>query len=504
MSIRAAYKSLKSRLFHFLKLAFEHWPQDDNLEPLVDVWLTYITPWKAVGSCFSDDWGLFVKDNFVYYTVLLQLFLRRSRSFSFITSIRPIKEVSDTSSLPRKSPGLGPIRPQTGNSAHRHLESIEKVMQVFSDSGLLDLLSVLEIALSSLDTFSGSIGLGDGASPHLGVRSPTSQRQSVVSMNRQSFASSGPDAMHIYQNCGPFLRAHIRQFEKNDVTYQPVFIGDVTNAGAAHATENLLNAQKLAIALVGISDRLSYYRSKALSYEPSSRGGSVPSTPVMSGPSNMGLSGGRVSEVADRLSLRASTISGPPVPRKSETLPQGTNEASESFLVASARWLIKSIHSMVDSSLSAQSVTSHKLKRHQIDQLEADIKRIEQIVYQIARIWKLDVELDILSQVDSQSGGGAMGSGDANAMQDEEGTVKVVAPGVFAPEVQASNTLRLTRRGREQVKLGLRKSAKEDVPIVKSNRAQRIYYTDESPLLVYLLMMLAGHLEQLVKALICI
>jgi hypothetical protein len=51
------YRSLRQHLYPFLRLALEHWPRDESLGDVVDLWLRYITPWTAFGEAiFSDVW----------------------------------------------------------------------------------------------------------------------------------------------------------------------------------------------------------------------------------------------------------------------------------------------------------------------------------------------------------------------------------------------------------------------------------------------------------------
>lgn len=68
----------------------------------------------------------------------------------------------------------------------------------------------------------------------------------------------------------------------------------------------------------------------------------------------------------------------------------------------------------------------------------------------------------------------------------EEVVFKTVAPGVLAPEerVRSDGLVVLTERGRKQLMLGLRMSSKENIPVIPSERVDKIVMSYESPALV--------------------
>ncbi|KAJ3077920.1 sphingomyelin phosphodiesterase 4, neutral membrane (neutral sphingomyelinase-3), partial [Quaeritorhiza haematococci] len=209
---RTAYQSFRTKLYWFLRLAFKHWPMDDSFSMVVDLWLTYITPWRAVNpeqagyrqsgapsdDVITDDWLSFIMDNFMFYTRIFRAFMERAVHFNILAAARPSSltsggtslvgssssasaispllsspsssssargGVGSSSSLPRGAsvPGTG-AAPDPGTTPagtpykmariQQQLQLLEKVFKVFARTeGLLDVLRGMENALFSLDAF---------------------------------------------------------------------------------------------------------------------------------------------------------------------------------------------------------------------------------------------------------------------------------------------------------------------------------------------------------------
>ncbi|KAH6593963.1 hypothetical protein BASA50_007018 [Batrachochytrium salamandrivorans] len=527
-----AYRSLRSGLFSFLKMGLEHWPQDDTIEFIVEIWITYITPWKAVNQKFSLEWGPFVKDNFVYYTVLLQTFIQRVQSFSFLTSLRPTREsrvpgfMQNSSSSSTTQSSNSSFLPPTVPTQQRSLEVVEKVLNVFSDTNLVHILQILETALSTLDSYGlvpatphDPIATHSARSAHPllnpGYSTPLSKSSRILSLSKNvPDVSANADHLYTYQNSGPALRAHIILFDKPVVSYRPVFIRAIefdlgqtllqTQASQQQsqqtiAVDNRLNAQKLAITLMGVSDRLDYYSTNDCI-------SSAPATPRMGttapvdGPSSTHSRAIRSSGSATRI---RNATPHPDIASKQQ--PDPTTQTALGVIIH----LISLVFGGTSSKVASDTTVS--FTRTQIDKVEADIARIGRIVDIIVAIWNLDLESDIMAQIDpsitlmrgGSASDGAFGrqGGRGSFSLDEETDLVVVAPGVFSPEVSGDASLHLTRRGREQIKRGLRKCAAVDVPLVESLRAKKMFMSDESPVLVYLIQVIAPIVDELVGVL---
>jgi hypothetical protein len=70
------YRSLRPKLYTFLRIAFENWPRDDTFGEIINIWINYLTPWKSDNSNgFTDDW---------YISYLIYKGSICSREFSFL------------------------------------------------------------------------------------------------------------------------------------------------------------------------------------------------------------------------------------------------------------------------------------------------------------------------------------------------------------------------------------------------------------------------------------
>ncbi|KAI8924190.1 hypothetical protein BC831DRAFT_513585, partial [Entophlyctis helioformis] len=117
--------------------------------------------------------GPFVKDNFVYYyTSCCRRSSNKAHTLSFTST----------------------------TSQRRSIDIIEMVVKVFSDPGLLELLRVMETALSTLDT-----GTFSGFNTPVN-RSPRMRNQLLSgSRNQAAGHDAATDRLYTYQNSGPTL-----------------------------------------------------------------------------------------------------------------------------------------------------------------------------------------------------------------------------------------------------------------------------------------------------------
>ncbi|KAI9002664.1 hypothetical protein BC832DRAFT_103208 [Gaertneriomyces semiglobifer] len=139
-----AFSVMQPKLYWFLKLAIEYWPKEDTFASVIDIWLTFITPWRkdSKDAKFSTEWLAYVQDNFMFYTCLLDTFLRRTRNFDIYGSVRPIQTEHAAS--------------KTYNNSH--LVMTEKVLEAFDDPLLVSVLSSIESALFAFDSQGNRLG----------------------------------------------------------------------------------------------------------------------------------------------------------------------------------------------------------------------------------------------------------------------------------------------------------------------------------------------------------
>ncbi|KAL5034241.1 hypothetical protein RTP6_002100 [Batrachochytrium dendrobatidis] len=514
MSKATAYRVYRLRLYSMLRSCLESWPQDDTFESIVEIWITYITPWRAVKQAFSEKWGEFVKDNFVYYTVLLQIFMQKVQSLPFLSALRPTRSQIQTTTAPYKNSSSRHYTDTNGSSAYaagithkRCLEIVNKVLGVFSDPCLLQLLRVMETALSTLDAFGTSHGNAlDAMSAHpksatygmahAGYNSPSNRLPRTLQTPNSLNAMENPEWLCSYQNSGPALHTQIFQFERGMISYRPTFIcaADISEQGLTQShlsvqqlqqqyvhVETQKSAQKLAITLMDVSNRLVYYSTQGS---------------ISSGPSTPRMGNNRA---------QSAHAPHPPV----EGTLQYPAEESSNIIITGLKYIL--VRAFGGQIARPTSNASQPFNPAQIDKLQSDISNIKRIVSALCKIWDMDLATDVMSQIDSAtsylhsgdiSHGGLgiaqSGMNDLGLMgMEDEADLMPVGPGVFSPESINGTPLRLTRRGKEQIKRGFRKCSSVDVPIVSSTRAKQMHLSDESPFLVYVIHHLAILVDEL-------
>ncbi|TPX64855.1 sphingomyelin phosphodiesterase [Spizellomyces sp. 'palustris'] len=151
-----AYQIFQPNFYWFLRLAFDYWPRDDSISMIIDVWLTYVTPWKrsSPDAKYSNNWAPFIQDNFMFYTVLFGRFLNRAKSFDVYSSVRPVSSVAGTKTFNKN-----------------YLNAVEKVFAAFNDDMLIQSLRAIESSIFSLNESDGRLrsrsgGNSDPNEPH--------------------------------------------------------------------------------------------------------------------------------------------------------------------------------------------------------------------------------------------------------------------------------------------------------------------------------------------------
>jgi hypothetical protein len=51
-----AYRALVPRLYSLLCSSFENWPRDDSISHIIELWVSFITPWKLFSGEFTIEW----------------------------------------------------------------------------------------------------------------------------------------------------------------------------------------------------------------------------------------------------------------------------------------------------------------------------------------------------------------------------------------------------------------------------------------------------------------
>jgi hypothetical protein len=234
------YKCFAPNFYRFLSLALQHWPRDESVIRIIEIWLHYAFPWKTFG--FQEKYIGFVMENYLFYTRILQLFLARGLLFDFYASVRP-----------------SPHTTQPQKSDSRYLSISEKVFGLFNDEKLIELLQALEKSLLSLKNYAST--------------SPLMRTTTTVSAKMPTATSSKgfkSDIGYKYRNSGPDTRLHVINFEGSFV-YKPIFqIDETDNSQMSKLPQRFVNVVWEA------KERLDHYKMK----KSKSLGSSSPSTTI--------------------------------------------------------------------------------------------------------------------------------------------------------------------------------------------------------------------------------
>ncbi|KAM8961710.1 sphingomyelin phosphodiesterase 4 isoform 2-T2 [Pelodytes ibericus] len=88
---------IQQKLYIFLQHCFGHWPLDASFRAVLEMWLSYVQPWRYVperatpvssepqNRSVSDKWAPFVQDNLLIYTKLFLRFLNRALRTDLVT-----------------------------------------------------------------------------------------------------------------------------------------------------------------------------------------------------------------------------------------------------------------------------------------------------------------------------------------------------------------------------------------------------------------------------------
>ena len=234
------YKCFAPNIYRFISLGLQHWPRDESVITIIEQWLHYAFPWKTPGR-FEEKWSEFVKDNFLFYTRILQLFLTRGSTFDFYASVRPASTTT------------GPA-PKSDSRALQYLVISEKVLSFFNDEKLIELLQALEKSLLSLKNYTAA-----AASPMMRTTTAVSAKMPTATSSRPGAKS---DIGYAYRNSGTTTRTHVLAFEGSFV-YSPVF-------ETAEETADSKLPQRFVNVIWDAKERLNHYKMKKTKLPPTS------------------------------------------------------------------------------------------------------------------------------------------------------------------------------------------------------------------------------------------
>ncbi|KAI8819360.1 uncharacterized protein EV422DRAFT_534441 [Fimicolochytrium jonesii] len=480
-----AYQIVRPKLYWFFRCAFDYWPRDDSFISVVELWLAYIMPWKRQNpdAKYNDRWIQFVHDNFMFYTILLGKFLHRAKEFDIFSSVRPVSGASGTKTL---------VKP--------YLKILEMVFKSFDDETLLSVLRAIETAISSLDNRM-QYGTRFHARDLGGVYDGTEAHSKVL----QTLLNSGHESRTKLSQIGE------RQESK------PVFL--ISNATASPRKAESLNVTDEVTMI--LSNLLhSRERLHALLEGGPSRRSSATSPTTGRRTSQYFLSTGSEHQPTEQTECFKLS----PFPSADPSVSSLLRWLGSCLLVV----LILTITTAFRSARKAIGYVQRELnddgRRHSDgltnanqEIIKENIKRLDKCADDIIAVWDGKIPkpearppsgrglMNMLSPgasrrtstVDPSSLRGGDDRDRLPVAEEEEVVFKTVLPGVLAPEeiVRRDGVAVLTQRGRQQLKEGLRMSAKTDIPILPSDRAGDLVMTYEFASLVRFWKWVAGVLD---------
>ncbi|KAI8809845.1 mitochondrial-associated sphingomyelin phosphodiesterase-domain-containing protein [Cladochytrium replicatum] len=427
------YRALHQKLYWFLNLCFQTVPFSDGFEQIVDIWLTYITPWKVSGDArrgrlldddvVTEEWIPFILDNFLMYTYLFRVFLSRAVQLDLVSATRPPNQTTSSSGGPA---------PSGSGKEKTHLNILEKVLQTFTKSrNLLSILREVENALLSLDVT--GLSAAGGMLP-MGLRTPTASPSPMFAMaaaasgiGGNSMLASGRGGSGYSQmlvNSGPLVRHLLMTLEKR-TEYVPVF---QVSGMSSNRKDDVISLVSLDYLNIG-GEVFNYSARQASVLYGNIRGTYNRLAAVMSDQAH----GGRRSSVSEAPASLASFFG--------------------EQAMSATQYIMPSLAQYIAGSAGRRGSPAPELRGGQRFVIEQGMLRLQDCEEKMRELYPE-------AWMPNQSG----------AMMAEEGLygahvppemVKVdeIAPGILSPEVDLRDG-NLTQIGREQIKRGLRKSSR--------------------------------------------
>ncbi|KAJ3097826.1 sphingomyelin phosphodiesterase 4, neutral membrane (neutral sphingomyelinase-3) [Phlyctochytrium planicorne] len=430
----AAYQTLQKPLFSFLKLSLKHWKADDSFALVIDIWLTYIAPWKTEKnlsrfskssrpsnpratkdiSGFSDEWVPYIANNFLFYSRLLCVFMDKAHQTDLFAATRPPSLILGSSasfSVPFSN--TYGVKPKlTASPSRTQFAAMERVFQLFSKGESSDPASkeALLFVLRDLEDM---------------LQNTRSGKEALTS----------------------WVRTHMVSFE-GKIDFDPVFRWR-DDSRVAKLVQNLLsnvfstiNRLKTYLPLDGKSNPLSAEKIKRM-------------------------------QQGDDLSNEDLTPKSPNFLKPA--LPNASKADSEATFVKSLTQALMDTYKALFDTSQATPTMNENLN-----------DAISQAVAKLSSLAELTVTLFNVSEtrkaaIAESVGGGLSGaeSGGLDYDEDDYPGVREVAPGVLTPVLSGKDNTYLTSTGRLQIKRGIRKCSPTDVPVIKTKRIESLVHSYE-------------------------
>ncbi|KAI8609415.1 hypothetical protein BC830DRAFT_1150636 [Chytriomyces sp. MP71] len=453
--VATSYATLQKPLYTFLRLGFKFGELSEGFGLLVDVWITWLTPWRREekgkdskaekgGVDVSLEWVPFISQNFLFYSRLLRNYTERAIQFDLFAATRPT-DLTRNSNLPSPVPaGNGQPAPAPGVSKTKSLfNTLDRVFQLYTRTPqLLPVLRVLDSLLCNSGPHAAST-FGFTSVPQLspaarlGSRSRTNSGASLGVPAVTSGSGDWMDRVGGGDVVGMWMRNRIVEFEGR-VDYQSVFGGAKTGVAGGDGPGLVLARQMLHNTYTTINRLNTYLPVEML--QAKERASSSPSSPS--------------SALADK---------------KKGGFPAAPSDWSDMSAVNHYIWMVvvylgTVLHTLLLSSARIAD-KEREAKMHQA--LQQSVNKLYTLANHTVNVFHVSEEERAAVEA---SVAGATGSGIEGGLllgdEDEEDVVATeVVPGVLTPDVFRNDPVRLTAAGREQVKRGMRKSDPRSVPV---------------------------------------
>ncbi|KAJ3194176.1 sphingomyelin phosphodiesterase 4, neutral membrane (neutral sphingomyelinase-3) [Irineochytrium annulatum] len=463
-----AYQTIQRPLYNFLKVSFLNYEIDDGFAVLVEIWLAYTFPWKpdagrrgrigttslSADNPISDEWYTLRMDcsanarvtrlphiaqNYLFYSNLMRCFLTRAAALDLFAAARPAKlTAASTTRGVHRGPSAASVQPSRYRA---HLECVERVFQSFDNAK--DLLSILR-------SFEDMLLAADAQrSPLSPMATPTRSRQ--LSGSQSDFAA--PLWLRKYG------KEMIMSWIRNDAL---LLEGKLDFEAVFKASETSRSGQKIKQFL--LNDHASINRLNTY-------------MPVKLERPQDGAS-------ASKKDIKVRV--NPPVNLEEETSAMAIMLSYVLVMVAMAGVVWGYILSAFTTLTSDTSDPDAAVK----SAIELSIKRLSDLANLTKTVF--DVSEVTLAEIKEASGGAGVYD-DGVGLEDYELNNREIAPGVYTPSSMTNK--KLTERGKEEIKRGIRKCAQDDVPVMQTARIRRIVHSYEVGVAVEIVIWIADRFD---------
>ncbi|KAJ3328804.1 sphingomyelin phosphodiesterase 4, neutral membrane (neutral sphingomyelinase-3) [Blyttiomyces sp. JEL0837] len=489
------HMTLQKPLYNFLAITLKSWEANENYKQLVDLWLAYISAWRANYDpvsgrtvrdqmTFSEDWVMFTAHNFPFYTRLLNIFMERAVTFDLFAAVRPseiLKTGASSTNLATGHTIYQATSTAIGSSLRTtpirwYMVALEKVLQFYCNTEeLLPVLRSMEHLLAAMTSATAYTGSDVAQTP--GTPATPKSPGSVVRQRSGSIAGfvAGPPPHAWILKVGvelitSIIGGKIVEMEgKPD--YRTMFISDPSSSGAGYVLGKTMAGN--------ISNTIR--RLKTYEVFPKSPSTALEKTESTK-PKSLTIQTGQGKETSP------STSDTSIVYYKFPKLPEFNFPSIALFiwlmlfvlLNGTAKWIY---HNVIQAG-SGNAIDA----KHRNESVGASIGRLKVLQELTGQVFNVVIESENGQEEEVEQTQAALA---AEESQKAEAYFRNIAPGVIGPEVYGKNGSFLTDLGRYQIKRGVRVCYQNDIPILKTPGLEKLILSYEIEWIVHFTVWLA-------------